>query len=55
MIPSVLSWDAVVEPMADSSGWIAIAVCAPEIIGHGDTDDEAIDDLREQLEAIEYH
>jgi hypothetical protein len=52
MIPSVLSWDALITPLDDCSGWLAICLADPDMIGHGKTEDEATDDLREQLESI---
>lgn len=52
----VVLWDADIQQVMDTPGrWLAVADGVPEMVGHGDTEDEATEDLVAQLNTITFH
>jgi predicted RNase H-like HicB family nuclease len=52
----VVTFDVTVEPINDGGlVWACVFDDLPEFVGHGATEDEAMTDLREQLNLIVWH
>lgn len=57
MTPDAVTMDVTIGRLNDGDRSSAICSCEllPELLGHGDTEDEAIEDLVQQFQAITWH